>query len=213
MADMPRFGRDTAPLGGIRPEEPEVRRMARQPSIEPRERAARPIFLRHQPGSLVGRQRRGIVDIEVGAPMMAAGTGQRRPREDRLDALRDRQRRCQEHPPRPVEQWTIAAELLIPDEALTIEVTERRGRSEIDARVCSGGVQRQERTRHGSVQQAAWRLELQQMGARSAGEFQRIERAEAGVFKAWHHGRKHTGCTTTCWNSVPQAHRTPKIRR
>jgi hypothetical protein len=74
-------------------------------------------------------------------------------------------------------------------------------------------VQRQERTRHGGVQQAAWRLELQQMGARSAGEFLRIERAEAGVFKALYHGRKHTGCTTTCWNSVPQARRTPKIRR
>ena len=120
MADMPRLGRDTAPLGGIRPEEPEARRMARKPSIEPRERAALPIFLRHQPGPLVGRQSRGIVDIEVGAPMMAAGTGQRRPREDRLDALRDRQRRCQEHLPRPVEQWTIAAELLVPDEALTV---------------------------------------------------------------------------------------------
>jgi len=79
-------------------------------------------------------------------------------------------------------------------------------------------VQRQERTRHGSVQQAAWRLELQQMGARSAGEFLRIERAEAGVVRAWyhrawHHGTQHTGCATTCWNSVPQARRTPKIRR
>jgi hypothetical protein len=72
-------------------------------------------------------------------------------------------------------------------------------------------VQRQERTRHGGVQQAAWRLDLQQMGARSAGEFLRIERAEAGVVKAWHHGTKHTGCIATCWNSVPQTRRTPKI--
>ena len=97
--------------------------------------------------------------------MMAAGTGQRRPREDRLDALRDGQRRCQELPPRPVEQWTIAAELLVPDEALTIEVTERRGGHEIDALVCGSGAQRQERTRHGGVQQAAWRLELEQVAA------------------------------------------------
>jgi hypothetical protein len=50
------------------------------------------------------------------------------------------------------------------------------------------------------------------MGTRSAGEFLRIERAEAGVVKVWHHGTQHTGCTTTCRNSVPPPRRKPKIR-
>jgi len=39
----------------------------------------------------------------------------------------------------------------------------------------------------------------------------RIERTEAGVVKVRHHGMQHTGCTTTCWNSDPQTHGTPKI--
>ena len=171
--------------------------MRREPSIEPGERATRRVLRRYQLRSLARGQRGAVIDIEIGAPMMAARARQGRPAEDGLDPFGRRQRQGVERLSLPVEQRPLAAVLAVPDKALTVEVAERGRRFKHDTVLQCRRPHREEGLHHCGMQQAVRILEDDEVAARAPGELVRKERSEAagrgGCRGVGGHAAEHTG--------------------
>ena len=100
----------------------------RDPAVEPfmqrREHPAGLDLLRNEPDLVVGRPRRTIVDVQVGAPVMAGGAGQRGPAQYSEGGLFWRQPGRVQRLAGAVEQRPLPARLAVPDGELALEAAE-----------------------------------------------------------------------------------------
>ncbi len=147
--------------------------------MQPVEHAAGCGFLRQQLVAPIGPERRTVDHIDLRAPMMAARARQRRPTQDCLDDLRFAQARIVECGALRVVKRALAAELLVPDAQLRLEIAKAARHRDIDAFARRGFAHLQERINRVAMQRSFQLVELTHMRARAAGKFQGVEHVRA----------------------------------
>jgi hypothetical protein len=174
VADMPGLGIDAAAVAVVRPEKAEASEIRVQPCIQRGEHPTRRVLPGQQLHPVPGRHGTCVVDIDVRAPVMAAGTGQRGPRQDRFQQLVHGQRRVVAGNAGAVIQRALAAELAVPDRGLRGQVAKRAEHGQVDVLARRRGSQPQEGLQGFAVQGRAQVVALDQMAARAAGELQLV---------------------------------------
>ncbi len=111
--------------------------------------------LQRQPGA--GGQTVRVVDVEIGAPVVAAGAGQGAPVQDGVQPLLVAQLQGVDGLAVGIEQGALAAPLAVPDGELALEASPAGGGLQVEAGVGGGHLHVVE-GRRGGGRQPVWAL-------------------------------------------------------
>src|SRR5258708_22176744 len=188
---MPGFGLDSGQDTAIGSKKAESGSVRRQPGGERPERSGIRIFLGAELHTVPWREGIRVNQVDIGTPVMAAGTRNGRPPKNGSDAFRRRQLRCVDGAAGRVLQRPFAAELAIPDGKLTIEIAKSAHGPKVEAVRPRGSVQVQERRNRMNVQ-----------GAGRVGHGDDMRSSLPGQFLGIHGAASRAAANSATWSRI-----------